>query len=112
MPLLVALSRLLTVLAVIGLVMGAATAPSAASTERMPAMTMSGDMPDCEGKPTDCDDMKSCPFMVVCVAKLAQVLPTVVAIKAPLSVPVRIGLRNDAEGPTRATPPLPRPPEA
>lgn len=112
MRLLAFLSRLLTILAVVGFVMGAATAPVAAGSGGMPSMAMSGDMPDCAEKTGDCDDMKSCPFMVVCVGKLSQSLPAVAPVDAPLAVTLAIVPRNDRVGESRAIPPLPRPPEA
>lgn len=107
-----ALSRMLTILAVVGLVMGAATAPVGAGSGAMPGMAMSGDMPDCAGKTADCDDTTACPFMVVCVAKLSQTLPSAAPIAAPLALALAVALRDDADRDTRAIPPLPRPPEA
>lgn len=112
MRLLVALTRLLTILAVVGLVMGAATAPVGAGSGGKAAMAMTGDMPDCAGSSADCDDAAACPFMVVCVGKAAQSLPVTAAVQAPLALALVIALRNDPDRASRAIPPLPRPPEA
>ena len=112
MRFLVALSRLLTILAVVGLVMGAATAPVSAAVSGAPGMAMSDEMPDCEGKAPDCDDMKSCPFMIVCLAKIAQNVPTLDQLATPLSLALVIASRDDGMGESRAISPLPRPPEA
>ena len=112
MRFLVALSRLLTILAVVGLVMGAAIAPFGAGVGGDPGMAMSDEMPDCEGKARDCGDMKSCPFMIVCLAKIAQNVPTLDLLVSPLSLALVIAPREDRMGKSRAIAPLPRPPEA
>lgn len=112
MRFLVALTRLLTILAVVGVVMGAATAPVGAGSGSMPGMPMTSDMPDCSGDSADCDDATSCPYMVACVGKIAQVLPGVAPVEAPLSLTVAVPLRDDRERASRAIPPPPRPPEA
>lgn len=106
------LSRLLTVLAVVGLVMGAATAPAGAGSRDMPLMAMSGDMQDCAEEAADCGDTKSCPYMVVCAAKLSQNLPVIVPVEMPLALTLSIVPRDDRIGESRAIPPVPRPPEA
>src|SRR5215207_6239976 len=98
MRFLVALSRLLTILAIVGLVMGAATAPVRAVLGGMPGMTMSGEMPDCEGKAPDCDDMKSCPSMIVCLAKVAQNVPAIDPLVCPLYLVIVIAPRHDRIG--------------
>lgn len=112
MRLLVALSRLLTILAVVGLVMAAATAPVSAGSDGMAAMAMSGDMPDCAEKTGDCDADTPCPFMVACVAKLAPNLPAAVPVGVPLGLALVVPLRDDAPRASRAIPPPPRPPAA
>lgn len=106
------LSRLLTVLAIVGMVMGAATAPVGAGSGDMPPMAMAGDMPDCTEKAGDCGDTKSCPYMVVCAAKLSQNLPAMAPVEVPLALALSIAPHNDRVGESRAIPPLPRPPEA
>src|SRR5829696_109941 len=111
MRFLVALSRLLSILAVVGLVMGASTAPASAGLGGMPGMTMSGEMPDCERKAPDCSD-KTCPFMVVCLAKIAQTFRAIAPLVFPLSLAIVIAPRHDRMGESWAIAPLPRPPEA
>jgi len=112
MTFLTALSRLLTILAVVGLVMGAANAPFGAGAGGAPGMVTSDEMPDCEGKAPDCGDMKSCPFMVACLAKITQNVPTLDPLVGPLSLALVIAPRQDRIGKSRAIAPLPRPPEA
>jgi hypothetical protein len=111
MRLFVALSRLLTILAIAGLVMGAAIAPVTAGVGGA-GIAMSDEMPDCEGKAPDCGDTKSCPLMIVCLAKIAQNVPSLDSLVTPLSLALMIAPRHDRIGESRAIAPLPRPPEA
>ena len=109
MRFLVALSRLLAILAVVGLVMGAPTAPASAGLGGTPGMAMSGEMADCERKAPDCSD-KTCPFMVGCLAKIAQTVRAIDPLVFPLSLDIVIAPRHDSMGESRAIAPLPRPP--
>jgi hypothetical protein len=112
MPILFALARLLSILAVVGLVLGAATLPVTAGGGDMASMAISSDMSDCASKSSDCDDMKSCPFMMVCMGQMAQHLSAAVSIAIPLAASLLFALPNDIEGESRAIPPIPRPPSA
>lgn len=110
-----ALSRLLAVFAVIGLVAGVFAGPGAAgpmnSMTAMSAMSESG-MPPCDQPaPADCGDMKSCPFAVVCLAKCPQSVPPTTAILRCASHPRAALPRNDAQGSSIALRPLGHPPK-
>lgn len=108
----VALTRLLTILGVVGLVLGPASVPVGGGSAGMPAMAMSGDVPDCAGDMGGCDDTKSCPFVNVCVAKFTQNQSGSASIEMDLTASLRFVPRNDGEGKGRAVLPLLRPPSA
>lgn len=38
-------------------------------------VTMADDMSCCDQQPPDCNDIKACPFAVLCVAKCSQSVP-------------------------------------
>lgn len=58
------LSRLLTILAVVGLVSGAVTAPAAAGLgSSAMSMAMADGMPPCDQNTPDCGAMKACPYV-------------------------------------------------
>ncbi|MFC1458286.1 MULTISPECIES: hypothetical protein [Microvirga] len=77
MALWVALSRLLTIMAVVSLVVvGGSSAASAAAGFNAPIVTTADDMSCCDQTPPDCSDMKACPFAVLCIAKCPQNMPT------------------------------------
>ena len=50
--------------------------------------------------------------MIVCLAKIAQNVPTLDPLVTPLSLALVIAPRDDGMGESRAIAPLPRPPEA
>ena len=77
MALWLALSRLLTILAVVSLVVGGASAASASvgPQELTPIVTVADDMSCCDQPPPDCSDMEACPLAVLCVVKCPQNLP-------------------------------------
>lgn len=106
------LARLLTILAVVGLVSGAFTAPAAAGLGGVSSIAMSDGMPPCDEGAPDCGDMKSCPFMVVCVAKCPQNVPATAALTTPMAVPAVLIPEQDWRTSGLAVPPPVRPPEA
>ena len=88
MALWLALSRLLTILAVVSLVVvGGSSAASAGAGSNVPAVTAADDMSCCDQPPPDCSDMKACPFAVLCIAKCPQSMPTAdwVVVRAALA---------------------------
>ena len=107
-----ALARLLTILAVVGVVLGPASVPVNGAVAGMPAMAMSGEVPDCAGDMGGCDDATSCPFVNVCVAKFTQSPSGSAATDLDLTAALRIAPRNDGDSKGRAVPPLLRPPSA
>lgn len=117
MRLWLAMSRLLTVLAVVGLVAGAFAAPAkAVPMGGMPATSISVDgMPCCDpaqSAANDCRTMKACPFAAICAAKCPQGLVKADFDHTRLSVETLIPLRNDRQGKSLAAAPLGHPPKA
>lgn len=108
------LSRLLMILAVVGLVTGAFAGPGAAGPMSGMSIAMSdGEMPPCEQPaPADCGDMKACPFAVVCVAKYPQNVPTAASILRCPSMAAAARPRDDAQGSSITLVPLGHPPKA
>ena len=107
------LPRALATLAVVGLLLNGFAAPVAAKSVGAPAtMAMADGMPPCDENAPDCGDMTSCAFMVVCVAKRPQGLPTASSFveRDPLMA-VNVSA-NELLRPSLAIPPLPRPPQA
>jgi hypothetical protein len=111
-----ALSRFLTVLAVVSLVSGVFAGPGKAGPmDNMAAAMMSADtdMVPC-GQPQlpDCGDMLACPFGVACVAKCPQSLPAVASIRRDLPSITAVAPRNDLQGSSLTSSPLEHPPKA
>ena len=106
------LARLLTVLAVVGLVSAAFTTPAPAGAVSGIAMAMGDGMPPCEENSPDCGDMKFCPFMVACVAKCPQNVPAIAALTTPMAVPAVLIPEQDWRTSGLAIAPPVRPPEA
>lgn len=78
MVLWLALSRLLTIFAVVSLVVvGGASAASASAGFKAPApiITAADDMSCCDQPPSDCSDLKACPYATLCIAKCPQSVP-------------------------------------
>ncbi len=112
MQLLSALSRLLTILSIVGLVIGGA-APAAAGPMSTLVMTMAEGMPPCDDMAPDCGGMmKSCPFQIVCAAKCPQATLAAATIPFP-SVRRAADMPGDFRGVSSLThaPPA-RPPKA
>ncbi len=125
-----AIARLLTALAVLGLVAGAFVAPAQAhafagrSVQRdvvaqqdnntLPHTTpIPDDMPCCdpEASGPDCRDTKACPFAAACAAKIVPgILPSPPADSGPVA-PVLLPVRHDHTRPNLAAAPQAPPPK-
>ena len=118
-----AIARLLTALAVIGLLAGTfavpataraaadATVDQEAAAERVAAMP--DDMPCCDPEPSgpDCRDTKACPFAAACAAKIMPgIVPAPSAIITSAS-PVPLPVRQDRLRPSLAAAPQGPPPK-
>lgn len=114
MKLLSALSRLLTMLALVGLVIGAAVPASAVPMGGSAvSMTMPDGMPPCEDASAECSDMmESCPFQTVCVAKCPQATLATESSSFPLVANVVDAVRDYRGGRSLAIAPPARPPKA
>lgn len=110
-----AISRLLAVLAVVGLVSGAlAPSAKAGSVSGVAAVAISDGMPCCDPPQSgpDCRNMKACPFSAICAA---QCMPGVVRSEfshARRFVDAPIPVAGDRLGDSFASPPLGHPPKA
>lgn len=111
-----ALSRLLTILAVVSLVAGVFAGPGKAGPMDTMAVAMvsaDGDaMPCGQPQPPDCRDMLACPFAVVCIAKCPQSLPTATSILRDLAGTTAVAPYDDLQGSSLASSPLGHPPKA
>ena len=82
MALLSAFKRILSMLAIIGLIAGSVNAPVMAMAAAEPSMQMADAMPCCpEKSPPDCG--KTCPLLVMC---LAPVLPACPVASLPIQL--------------------------
>lgn len=111
-----ALSRLLTILAVVSLVAGVSAGPGRAAPMDTVAVAMvsaDGNLMPCEqSQPPDCGDMAACPFAVVCIAKCPQSLPSAASVlRAPPSI-AAIAPDDDLLGSSLVSSPLGHPPKA
>ncbi|PVE24331.1 hypothetical protein DC522_10690 [Microvirga sp. KLBC 81] len=118
-----AITRLLSVIAIVGLVLAPFTAPAVAGGMAAPmhmtdmtsldgdmAMT---DMPCCPPEqPTVPDCQKACPLATLCLAKIVQGIMPIGAVPARLSVARALLPGNDASLDTLDPIPPPRPPQA
>lgn len=126
-----AIARLLTALAVLGLVAGASVAP--AQARALPGGTvhwdvanqpdrvatpnvapMPDDMPCCDPEPSnpDCRDTKACPFAATCAAKIMPgILPTPAVGSDPVA-PAPLPVRQDHTRPSLAAAPQAPPPKS
>ena len=74
MALLTAFKRILSILAVIGLIAGSVNTPAMAMTAAEPSMQMADQMPCCPEKSLpDCG--KACPLLIMCFAPVLPVCP-------------------------------------
>jgi hypothetical protein len=122
-----AITRLLSVLAILGLVFSPFTAPAAAGgivapaarTDAVMAMASTGDemamaeMPCCPPEaPAVPDCQKACPLATLCLAKIVQGILPVGAVSTRFSIALALMPGNDAAPDTLAPIPPPRPPQA
>ncbi|QFU14749.1 hypothetical protein [Microvirga thermotolerans] len=122
MKLWLAITRLLSVLAILALVLAPITAPAVAEGMAAPvaaadaAMDMAStgdDMPCCPPeKPVMPDCQKACPLATLCLAKIVQGVMPVNAVPARFSLARALIPGNDANPDTLAPIPPPRPPQA
>ncbi|MFC4172395.1 hypothetical protein ACFOYU_10025 [Microvirga sp. GCM10011540] len=109
-----ALSRLLTILAVVSLVaVGASAASSGAGMNGSgPVVATVDDMSCCDQPPPDCGTMKACPFAVLCVTKCPQSAPTATPIVVRAALAVEIIPYRAQFGDGLPAPPPEHPPKA
>lgn len=123
MKLWLAITRLLSIIAIVGLVLAPFTAPAVAGGMAAPmamtdiasaddSMTMAG-MPCCPPeKPAVPDCQKACPLASLCLAKVVQGILPAGAVAAQFSFVLALIPGNDANPETLAPIPPPRPPQA
>ncbi|MBM6595398.1 hypothetical protein [Microvirga pudoricolor] len=122
-----AITRLLSILAILGLVLAPFTAPAVAGGMAAPmAMTDTGmdmappgdgiamaEMPCCPPEqPAVPDCQKACPLATLCLAKIAQGIAPVSAVPSRFSIARALLAGNDANLETLDPIPPPRPPQA
>jgi hypothetical protein len=121
-----AITRLLSVLAILGLVLAPLTAPAVAGGIAPVAMADAGmdmasvggemamaDMPCCPPeKPIMPDCQKACPLATLCLAKIVQGIVPVSTVPARFSIVLALPRGNDAKPDTLAPAPIPRPPQS
>jgi hypothetical protein len=127
MKLWLAITRLLSVLAILGLVLAPFTAPAVAggmpasmaiTDTRMDMPSIDGDMamaemPCCPPEqPAVPDCQKACPLATLCLAKIVQGILPVDAVSARFSIALALIPGNDSNPDTLAPVPPPRPPQA
>jgi hypothetical protein len=122
MKLWLAITRLLSILAILGLVLAPFTAPAVAGGMAAPmAMDISSigdevamaDMPCCPPeKPVMPDCQKACPLATLCLAKLVQGIAPVSDMPSRFNIARALLPGNDASPDTLAPIPPPRPPQA
>jgi hypothetical protein len=120
-----AITRLLSVLAIVGLVLAPFTAPAVAGGMAAPTATADAamdvasmddgmaEMPCCPPeKPVMPDCQKACPLATLCLAKIVQGIMPVSAVPARVSLAQALIPGDDADPDTLAPIPPPRPPQA
>jgi hypothetical protein len=118
-----AITRLLSILAVLGLVLAPFTVPAVAGGMAAPmtmadagAMDMASmgdDMPCCPPeKPVMPDCQKACPLATLCIAKIVQGIAPASAVPSRFSIARALLPGNDANLKTLDPIPPPRPPQA
>jgi hypothetical protein len=122
-----AITRLLSVLAIVGIVLAPFTAPAVAGGMAAPMTMMDtatdmtsmdgdmamADMPCCPPeRPAMPDCQKACPLATLCLAKIVQGILPVGAVSTRFSVALVLLPGNDATPDTLAPLPPPRPPQA
>jgi hypothetical protein len=123
MKLWLAITRLLSVLAILGLVLAPFTAPAVAGGMAVPAAVTDtaslgddiamAEMPCCPAKkPAVPDCQTACPLATLCLAKVVQGILPAGAVAAQFSFVLTLIPGNDANPDTLAPIPPPRPPQA
>ena len=115
MALWLALSRLLTILAVVSLVVVGGASTASANTglkELAPIVTAADDMSCCDQPPSDCSDMKACPFAVLCVAKCPQSVPMAASVVVRVALAAELVPYLARLGDGLPAPPPDHPPKA
>ncbi|PSC05653.1 hypothetical protein SLNSH_06630 [Alsobacter soli] len=125
MRLWLAITRLLSIIAIVSVVLAPFTAPAGAGgmAKEMPGAasdntsndgaTATVDMPCCPpAKPADADCRKACPLATLCFAKLIQGVLPVSAVRARIDLAMAFLPVDDATPETQAPSPPPRPPQA
>ncbi len=120
-----AITRLLSILAIVGIVLAPFTAPAVAGGMVVPMATADtgmdmasmgdamADMPCCPPeKPVMPDCQKACPLATLCLAKIVQGIVPVNAVPARFGLAQALIPGNDANPDTLAPIPPPRPPQA
>ena len=109
-----ALCKLLTILSLVGLVMGGGTPPAAGATSQSAmGMAMPEGMPPCEDMDPECSEMlASCPFQTVCAVKCPQATLGGTSFQLPLLADAANSAGNVAGGSSLAHTPPARPPKA
>jgi hypothetical protein len=106
-----AITRLLAILAIVGIVVAPFAAPAVAGG--MAAPMAIADMPCCPpAKPVMPDCQKACPLATLCLAKIVQGIMPMNAVPARFSIAQALIPGNDANPDTLAPIPPPRPPQA
>ncbi|MBJ6126822.1 hypothetical protein [Microvirga splendida] len=113
MALWVALSRLLTILAVVSLVVaGGSSAASAGAGFDAPTASTADDMSCCDQSPPDCSNMKACPFAVLCIAKCPQSMPMAGWVVVRVALAAELTPYFAQRGDSLPAPPPDHPPKA
>jgi hypothetical protein len=118
MPFWFPIARLLTVLAVVGLIGGAFVVPTKAvpvmDAAAMKSMAADG-MECCDPPPSsvdDCRDMKACPLAAVCSLKCPQSLASVEPMQPRLALAAWVPVADDHFSSGLSPKPLGHPPKA
>jgi hypothetical protein len=105
------LRRLLSILAIVGLVVAPLVTPATAGGMTAAGVAAMADMPCCpDEKPAMPDCAKTCPLMAICLAKCFRDLSAGVAVSAPLAIAERIVPSDEAQWDSLSQAPPPRPP--
>jgi hypothetical protein len=110
------LRRVLSILAVLGVVTAPLSTPSIASAagigEMIASEAMPGDMPCCPEQPVPPDCLKACPLLTICTAKTFLTSLESVTWVTGMSIIATAIPRSDASRPSLAQGPPERPPQA
>lgn len=109
------IQRVLSILAVLGLLLAPFATPAmAVITDHQQAMSgqeaMQSDMPCCPHEQQKPDCAKKCPLMAICMTQSLQATLFGSSLSFPLRQATLVVLRDDRERDGLLQPPLPRPP--